>query len=420
VNTPARSGDDAAADAAEAALHEARIAELATGFALGELDEPELRELHEALKNEGAATARVAWEALATVVDLRAGMSHQFADELAHRLKKQAKSDRFETGLWRRMGFSRPGLAPVSAPEATGRRQIPLRLIAAAVLAAVVVTALLTLGVFERAAVARVAELAGSAQLEGRALTVGAGVDRRLVAVPAGSRLTLAWDDGTRATLIGPAQSLAQNRGLSLATGRAVIDVGPQAFALGLPDRGRAVELAASSRALIELRSGRSLIALEHGAAAHDGGTLVAGRALGDGSDYAWIDQRPAGGTAGAIGEGIDAPTWRFAATLAPADAGGLALTLTQRDGTGATLRIADGAATVLSGDEAVQRMALRGPPLAPLAVALTRDHGVLRAQVGGYELRLPALAAPITLAWTGENGTRLGEVTFHTGPLPR
>ena len=66
----------------------ARIAELATGFALGELDEAELRELYGALRDArtGAASARVAWQALDVVGDLRSGLNERFQDALRHRL----------------------------------------------------------------------------------------------------------------------------------------------------------------------------------------------------------------------------------------------------------------------------------------------------------------------------------------------
>ena len=53
---------------------EARVAELATGFALGELAEGELREFYELLRDhdgQGPEVARLAWRTLGMVTDLR-------------------------------------------------------------------------------------------------------------------------------------------------------------------------------------------------------------------------------------------------------------------------------------------------------------------------------------------------------------
>jgi hypothetical protein len=104
-----------------------RIMELATGFALGELSDDELKEFYEALRepgDPGLDAGRVAWETLGTMVDLRAQTGSAFQDTLYLRLAEGGKTDANFAGKVRgRLGHSRPRLQPVTTPPPVEHRR---------------------------------------------------------------------------------------------------------------------------------------------------------------------------------------------------------------------------------------------------------------------------------------------------------
>ena len=70
-----------------------RLHYLATGFALGELEEAELRELYEELRQPGEpgiAAAQIAWRSLHHTLDLRTQMGSRFQDEVRSRIAELA------------------------------------------------------------------------------------------------------------------------------------------------------------------------------------------------------------------------------------------------------------------------------------------------------------------------------------------
>ena len=104
-----------------------RTMELATGFALGELDDAELEEFYELLREPGdlgVAAGQLAWETLGTMVDLRAQMGSSFQDTIYLKLAEGSKDDaRFATKVRSKIGKSRPRLQPVAAPDPTNRQR---------------------------------------------------------------------------------------------------------------------------------------------------------------------------------------------------------------------------------------------------------------------------------------------------------
>ena len=205
--------------------HASRVHELATGLALGELDEGELAELLDLVRDpvHGAAAAEAAWSALGTAVDLRAGLSERMVDTVALRIAD--RDGAFADRLRARIGAARARLQPVPPPP-TRRR--PLVAVFAVLVALVVVMAVL---LWPRPGPreprhALVAAVTGVIAHQDGALVPGTRValDGPL-AVPAGAALTLAWD-GRTVSATGPALLVPQDGGIVLTGGRAAVNAG--------------------------------------------------------------------------------------------------------------------------------------------------------------------------------------------------
>lgn len=410
-----------------------RITDLATGFALGELDESELRELYDALRAPdaaGAEAARLTWQMLGATIDIKAQVSHAFQDELLMKLHAEAGGDQasaraFTDRLRARLGQARPGLAPVPTPPPppAGRRAA---LVIAAMAGVLIAAAAVAWWAWPPAdpVVARVVGLHGSASQRDRALTPGSGIDRRPLTVPDGGQISLAWSGGGRATIAGPARLVAGPGTLAVLAGRAWVEAGTSPFALALPDHEQPAALSAGGRLALEVRDGRTLLAVgggsldfgQRGVTAITAGNAVA---LGRGAAYAWRRQVPAAGDAmplaavgGAVadwrlGGGVHWPALESRLRLRLDCAGGRQLDLVLEPGS---------AALVLDGTE-TQRVTLAGAPLAPRILAVDGSDSVFHVALAGAQLMARPPAAPLTLTWISEGGARLADAVMQTGP---
>jgi hypothetical protein len=435
-----------------------RIAELAAGFAMGELDDASLREFYDFLRADGAAgpaAAAIAWQQLGTVTDLRAALSHTFQDTVRHRLSKSGSSERFSSAMRNRLGAGRPALEPVTWPVMGVN--LSRRTLVMAVLVAVLVVAL-ALAIGLRGAHAeppgcRVAAVQGDAQLSGLALTPGTAIaSGAQVAVQPGGQLTLAWPDGTRAVLAGPANAVIQSGGLSLTGGTAWIAANG-AFTCGLPDA--TLRAGAGSRSAVEVASFRgsfrSVVAVAHGSvsfgqghAGHGDGDHGDGeRTLGEGTTAA-VGGAPlrwrslaSGTVAPGVGSYVldGANDWRLAATVTwkgaddhvrlgvkGADGGSLVdLTLVPGNASLA-LAVATPAATpdapAIAAGQA-QTIRLDGPPLAAVPLELSARAGQLTVRLAGKDLAVVDLPPAQSLTIDPPGWLGLTAVTAHTGPPP-
>jgi hypothetical protein len=399
---------------------DARIAELAAGFAMGELGESELREFYDHLRDpgeRGAAAARLAWEQLGVVTDLRASLGSGFQEAIRHRVSREGLSDRFVRDARKRLGAVVPALSEVAAPETRPRlRAAPLVAALLLVVVAIVVAALWVS--HQRAAaetLCRVSAVAGEAGLGGQPLVPGMSVDHRQIAVPAGSQVALNWPDGSLVVIAGPANAVAQQGGLSLIGGAAWI-AAESAFTCGLPDD--TVRIDAGARVAAEVRGARSSVGVARGAAALSARSLSAGDAATNAVAFPWTSCE----LADAPARTAPAPEWTLEASVAwreAADTVPLAVvdeavqsgwTLSWRPGEVVALRL--GAADVEG-----RRVALPGPPLGEARLALIASRG--RLSVGGSGGTLFEEAAPpSTSVVIGDQArARLLSLRFHTGP---
>ncbi|MBA3685698.1 MAG: hypothetical protein H0W72_10735 [Planctomycetes bacterium] len=397
-----------------------RLLELSTGFALGELEEAELREFYEVLRDpdHGSDAARQAWETLGLVVDLRSELGSGFQDTLAFRLHKEAggTDSQFETRMRARIGASRPRLQPVAepAPVGPGRRTwlalVAIIVVVAGIAAFAVVTA-------RPAPTARVAAMDGTASQDGHTLTLGSTIDRRQVVVPSGSRLTLAWVDGSEVVLVGPASAVAGPASLSLLSGQIWLATN-DSFTLGLPDSAKPLTLQKGTRCSVEIRDSRSLIGVAEGSASGDGFTVAAGQAatIGRGESYAWSEQPLAAGAIAA--PGAEQATWRLSGTLAFEDTGaGIVIRCERRQGPAVVISAEPGRLVVSEDGQELQRLTLGGAPLVARQLLAVGDGADLALLVGGQRLVLP-LRFPIAgVSWQPTGKADLEQAVFATGP---
>lgn len=426
--------DEAGAAAHDpATVDEHEVAGLATGFALGELDEDELRRLYDLLRlpgDRGAEVARLAWQVLGTTVDLRASLGSRLQDTVRHRIEHEAQPERersFLGGVLARIGLRRPRLEPVPLPPAPARRRAAVALaLGLGLLAGAAATAALVHG--REAAAATAEAVAGVVTVEGAFVAAGDALPRgRPVVVGAGGRLDLRWrGDGrqrARAVLVGPARLVPLADGLSVVSGRARVTA-EAPFLIGAPDRQAA--LVGDTTCTVEVRGDRSLIGVARGLVRlprPDGeppGELAAGQAVAPaGAPFAWIRtlELTGDGPERRLASDPEAAAWRIAFRVAFPDRDA-ALELRDRDG--ARLRISPQQAVVETADGRGSREALDGPPLRERLVVLERaPDGEGRLAIDGLE-RPPALpfGGPPTI-WRFAGGATIAEGTHHTGPEP-
>lgn len=360
---------------------EARIAELATGFALGDLQEEELRELYALLRDDsgvGATAARITWQTMGIVTDLRAQVAHSFQDTLRLRIG-QDRNGRFRNRLWKRLGFGVPFLAPIEVPPPRRSFSILTWTVLGVVTATLVSAAILLAALREHPAHATVTHLIGDASSAGRALIPDSDLDGQPFAVKPGSQLTLRWPDGSIAIVSGdvrgddgaPAEAAVSARGLVLQYGRAWITA-HSGFTLTLPDHAATV-LSDESTIALEVVDGQSFLGVRHGALHIDG----VSDALGDNGGFG-----PAGGfswrwewddAAGTVSPEHPAPAdWRLTAEASWSDPNDAArLSLSAADHVVLTLVSTPGLLTILVDGREIQHVTLPGSPLLGYRLAL-------------------------------------------------
>ncbi len=396
---------------------EARVSELAVGFALGELADQELREFYDYLRepgDTGAAAARVAWLQLGVVTDLRSGMGAVFQDEIRHKISTIGRSDRFTNAMRERMGGKPAGLAPVATAEA--RRQLPMWPLL--VLAALIFLGAMAVASRSQAAanetVCTVAEVQGEATLGGAPLVPGTAIDRRQVVVPSGSQLCLAWKDGSRAVVAGPANAVAQTAGLSLTNGAAWISASAP-FVCGLPDDTLRIETGAVVAMLVE--DNHSTTAVARGRAAITGLTLAAEDMAQAGSRFPWMHSLAPAATGAASGPRV--PEWSFAATIAWKDAAErVELAVIDAQGERLRLQFAPGHLTITRPGAQPSDHPLAGAPMAGSSIVLAahRSHlSLRRSGVSVFEEGMPEATSVSLLS----GADVLKDAVFHSGPAP-
>ena len=404
---------------------DARISELATGFALGDLTENELRELYDLLRNDdgsGAHAARIAWETLGTVTDIRSQVSSSFQDTLAHRLSHEtSRSGGFTARLLGRLGFRAPTLHPVEAPPAPVKLRIALWLLIAACLGAILTGGIALIWTQTHRARATVTGLHGSAAIGGQALTPGAEVDHRSLVVKAGGILTLAWDDGSIATITNgdhdsEAVATVRSNGLALLRGQAAIH-GRNGFTITLPDRTGQITQDDTQFAA-EVLSQRSFIGVLRGSLLDDKHKKLLQQHDGSGPlkpfrwQWSWDEN------SGTLASGNDSPSdWLYTGVIAWSDLNDV-VRFTCTTTPMIEIKTIPGQLMVSVDGKEHQRLILAGSPL--LATSLTlrqQDHSTLIVAVG--EL---ALTIPLNTSITGYHIDIMGKARVQTTsfyPLP-
>jgi hypothetical protein len=410
---------------------ENRIAELATGFAIGDLDEAELRELYDLLRDEqgnGPRAAQVAWQTLGMVTDIRSQVSTSFQDTVVLRLQQASLSGRFTNALFKRLGMRSGTLQPVETPQ---QQKTPLR-IALWLVVALVVGALLAGGIgllwsAGHGAHAMVTALHGSATIAGQSLTPGADVDHRSLVVKPGGQLTLLWSDGSSAVLAGDdgneAVATVRGDGLVLLRGQAWI-TGRRGFALVLPgERLYRVDLD-GTRVAAQALSQHGFAGVRHGAVRDERLGTVLGDNMGSGPGGAFRWQWEWDLARGALAGGrTPPPDWRLSGDIAWHDLSDqLRMVFTGGEGPvgerGLELRVIPGLVVVLDQGQEVQRLTLPGSPLLGMRLTLRQSDGrTLTVAVGELSLTVP-LGAPLGgYRLYTEGGTMVKVDSFH--PLP-
>jgi hypothetical protein len=410
---------------------DSRVADLATGFAIGDLDETELRELYDLLRDEqgnGARAAQVAWQTLGMVTDIRTQVSSTFQDTVAHRLQQASMSGRFTNALLKRLGMRGGGLQPVETPQPKTRLRIALWLVVALVSGALLAGGVGVLWSALKSARATVTALHGSATIAGQSLTPGAEVDHRSLVVKPGSQLTLLWSDGSSAVIAGEdgneAVATVRVDGLVLLRGQAWIG-GRAGFVIMLPDRRCRVDRDDSSVAA-QVVGSRGYIGVRRGSVIDErlGSSVIENQGSGPTGTYRWQWEWDL--LSGQLARGATPPPdWRFAADLTWHDLSDtVRMVFTGGDGAAARgfeLRIVPGLVVVLDQGQEVQRLALPGSPLLSMRLSLRQHDGkTLTVAVQDLSLTVP-LSAPVGGYRLHIDGGAMVKVdTFHPLPTPR
>ena len=261
-----------------------------------------------------------------------------------------------------------------------------------------------------------VEEVVGRAGLGARALTPGTSIDLRPnmvipVVLPAGSRLRLRWDDGTTATIHGPASVVPQPSALSLVQGSVMVE-SVALFTIGLPDGKLVTE--GRSRATAEVDAGASSVALERGTAhfaehSLDPGSAVDG-ARGD-APYPLVSLRPAPLEPPLSGAG----RWRLSGVLTWSSARSTVAISCDTDRGEVLLALAPGRLAVADRRGRTQA-AIPGPPLAERPFELRCSGGRLRLMVGDAALYDDQVTVRSLRLGTTDGG-ELTNSLFTTGP---
>ncbi|HEX3133924.1 MAG TPA: hypothetical protein VHX44_10140 [Planctomycetota bacterium] len=410
---------------------DARVADLATGFAIGDLDEAELRELYDLLRDEqnnGNRAAQVAWETLGVVTDIRTQVSSTFQDTVAHRLQQASMSGRFTNALLKRLGMRSGGLQPVETPQPKAPLRIALWLVVAVVAGALLAGGIGWVWSVTRSVRATVTSLHGSATIAGQSLTPGAEVDHRSLVVKPGGQLTLLWSDGSSAAIAGgddgsEAVATVRGDGLVLLRGQAWV-TGRSGFVIQLPDRRCRVDQDDTSVAA-QVVAQRGFVGVRRGVVHDDrlGSTLGENMGSGPNGGYRWQWEWDL--MSGSLGRGTTPPPdWRLGADLVwrdLTDTVRMVFTGTDPAGHGLELRMIPGLLVVMNKGQEIQRLTLPGSPLLNMHLSLRQSEAkTLTVAVEELSLTVP-LAAPIGGYRLHIDGRPMIKMdTFHPLPTPR
>lgn len=381
----------------------ARVRELAVAFALSEIDQAGLQELHALLTGaRGPEMAQAAWQQLDGAVDLRVQLGGPAFAE-AVRLKL-ADDGAFARAAQRRLG-ARRGLDPVDAPPPRPRPwvrrlawfAVPMLLAGAA-----------TLAVFRSLPPAAVDAVSGMPVAAGVALVPGAGLGPEApIAVPPGAAVSFTWLDGSAAVLAGPSSAVVQPGGLSVVGGSAWVSAGPGGLTLGTPDRG--LRLPPGARIAVAVESGASLVAVPaDGAAVPE--APAPGRLAVRGRDAPWEPPRP-------VDSAVPLPGVWCEVELrvrgwSPAGGGRIALALDP----GPAIELAPGTLTLPGGR--VARLDGAAADARRLLLRLRGRQGSVAVDGGeAFELLLPEAPSALRLERAGADGV---EAELRTGPSRR
>ena len=218
------------------AERETRIAELATGYALDELDDAQLHEFHGYLSDPvaGSAAGRIAWGTLHTVTDLRAARSHTLQDSLRTRLASTPRPWLTARGLRWFIGGCVVLLALLASWWWWHRPQ----------------------------SLALLETVVGKVVADGRELHPGMYLDGQPLNIAEGNLATLRWRDGTRLTVSGPSTLMPQPAGAVFLDGHTEVTAAA-AWTILLPD-GQA-RAGNGSRLTIDVHAGRSCLGVISG-----------------------------------------------------------------------------------------------------------------------------------------------------------
>ncbi len=397
------------------AEREARIADLAAGFALGELQDSELGELYEALRepgDRGVRAARLAWQQLAMVTDLRANLGAAFQETVRHRIAKEGLSDRFVKNARSRLGMPGHGLPELSAPRPTPRvRRGALLLALLVLLSAALARALIA----RPRPLCEVRAVVGGATLGGETLLPHSPIDGRQVVVPAGSELMLGWGTLAEVVISGPANAIAQPAGISISNGQAWISANG-AFTIGLPDGTIHAGAAGKTDLAVEVADGHSVLGSSAGSLATAVGRLTTGEALSGADTFPWtsasLDQLPE--------RTVAVPVWSMEAHAAWKQASdAVQLTVSGENRLqGWSILWRPGAVQLLAlGDATPRILTLKGPPLSDMPLAISVRGGHLHLSCGTDEIADEPLPGRSALELSVSARAALAGLSWRSGP---
>ena len=406
---------------------EKRIEELASGFALGELQEDELKELYDYLREDhGDDVAAMTWRTLSSTLDMKMKMSPHFADTVRHRIEHgdEKADDAFSGGILKRLGKQRKQLDPVAQAEQDSQNK-PLWIIAVVV---VLIAVILLVALPNDGHLPVVRHVSGGKIFqEGDSLDVNQRVDQRQIAIEKNAYLSLEWPNGDKVSVQGPATVLAQQHGLSVVNGMVWLEVAAD-FTIGLPDQH--IKSQEQSRISLSVEDSVSVLGVETGLVSYGGNDtehinqLKAGRALWNGErEFAWHYHDGKGIDTNPITLSLDpvAAYWScsFTVSFSKDNAVLIARGLDER-AEELQLHIEPNSVSAHKENIELWRYALSGAPRSPRRVSiLGRQGNATLLSISGLDKKIQwHLHAPLD-ALEMEGPVALKDLQYRTGPAP-
>lgn len=389
-----------------------RLDELAQGYALGELADEDLRELHELLQDEklGATCAAATWAALRDRAVLRASLDPHFTPQVADRIAHAADpaQDRgFLAGILAGIGLQRPRLDSVRIKRFAPQRRRRGGLLA--LLGALLVLGLWWFGMRSDTPV-RITALSGYCVQDGLVRDTGGVLAPGTLAMLAeGGRLELAWRTGAQALIHGPATFSCARGQLSILSGQLRLRSAPDDdFHVGLATAG--LRLAPASDCTIESDEQGLLVGVDQGLVdfRHRDLQLVSGQCSAGHTMGRWVDET--GWTDHIPAHSADA--WWCSFTLQLAD-NQAALSLKRGDTTLLTFR----SSGLRSQDGAID-IDFEGPPRRQRVCQLSARAGRISLDIDGHIITSALSGAPPDRLTTSGRA-RISASRFRTGPRP-